>query len=91
MRSWNQTAFLADQKTDSRGWTIEILRILEKIPSKNFALKDIYSFEGELQRKFPNNNFVRDKIRQQLQVLRDKGLLKFKGNGRYSKMQNHER
>ena len=46
----------------------------------------MYSFEGLLKKKFPNNNFIKDKIRQQLQVLRDKGLLEFKGNGIYRKI-----
>jgi len=31
----------------------------------------------------PNNAHVRDKIRQQLQVLRDLGLLEFLGSGSY--------
>ncbi|MBU4321487.1 hypothetical protein KJ830_01555 [bacterium] len=29
-------------------------------------------------------NHIRPKICQQLQILRDKGILKFKGNGEYS-------
>ncbi|MDP2276776.1 MAG: hypothetical protein Q8K51_00980 [Nitrospirota bacterium] len=29
-------------------------------------------------------NPLRPKIHQQLQILRDKGILKFKGNGQYS-------
>jgi hypothetical protein len=33
-----------------------------------------------------NNNFIKDKIRKQLQVLRDNGLLEFKGNGLYRKI-----
>lgn len=44
----------------------------------------IYGFEKTLQAKHPENNFVKDKIRQQLQYLRDKGYLTFKGQGRYS-------
>ena len=31
----------------------------------------------------PDNRHVRDKIRQQLQVLRDLGLVEFLGRGRY--------
>ncbi|MFZ0389180.1 MAG: DpnI domain-containing protein [Calditrichia bacterium] len=86
LNSWKKTAFLSNQKKESRGWTIEIMNILDKIPNNNFSLKDVYSFENELQRKFPNNNFIKDKIRQQLQVLRDKGLLEFKGQGNYKKI-----
>ena len=34
-------------------------------------------------KKYPKNWHVRDKIRQQLQVFRDKGLLEFLGSGTY--------
>ena len=32
-----------------------------------------------------NNNFIKDKIRQQLQVLRDKGMIDFMSRGKYKK------
>ena len=35
--------------------------------------------------KHPNNNNIRAKIRQQLQQLRDRGIISFLGNGRYQK------
>ena len=85
IKSWTKTAFLANQKKETRGWTIEIMKVLDKIQKMNFSLSDVYNFEGELQQKFPMNNFVKDKIRQQLQVLRDKGLIEFKERGLYSK------
>ena len=43
----------------------------------------LYKFETELSQKHPLNRFVKDKIRQQLQVLRDKGYLEFKARGVY--------
>ena len=39
---------------------------------QNFTLQELYTFVPYLKTKYPNNNFVEDKIRQQLQVLRDK-------------------
>jgi len=36
--------------------------------------------------KYPNNNHIPDKIRQQLQFLRDKGFIVFKGHGVYKKI-----
>ncbi len=33
---------------------------------------------------YPNNKNVRPKIRQQLQVLRDLGLIEFEGQGKYT-------
>jgi hypothetical protein len=40
-----------------------------------------YAFERELEKLHPDNRPVRDKIRQQLQVLRDLGLLQHVGLG----------
>ncbi|MCK5416035.1 hypothetical protein KAI92_01250 [Candidatus Parcubacteria bacterium] len=34
-------------------------------------------------KKHPDNNHVKDKIRQQLQLLQDKGYLSFVSRGRY--------
>jgi type II restriction enzyme len=45
----------------------------------------MYAFENNLKAKYPNNNFIKDKIRQQLQLLRDKGLIEFIGRGKYKK------
>jgi len=84
--TWSKTAFLANQKKESRGWTIEVLKVIDKIPYQEFKLSDVYMFENDFKVKFPNNNFVKDKIRQQLQVLRDKGILQFLGNGGYKKI-----
>lgn len=84
--SWNKTAFLANQKKESRGWTIETLKLIDRIRSTEFDLDDVYAFETELKDKFPSNNFIKDKLRQQLQVLRDRGLLEFKGRGKYRKI-----
>lgn len=86
LSTWKKTEFLSRQKQDSRGWLIEVLKILDKIHNRNFTLNEVYKYEKILQSKFPNNNFVKDKIRQQLQVLRDKGLIEFKGQGHYSKI-----
>jgi type II restriction enzyme len=83
---WDKTSFLADQKKDNRGWTIELLNIIDSFSTNEFKLSDLYRFEENLKQKFPNNNFVKDKIRQQLQLLRDKGILEFKGNGVYRKL-----
>jgi type II restriction enzyme len=85
LATWNKTAFLANQRKEARGWTIETLRIVDRIPSEEFCLEDVYKFEAELKSKFPVNNFVRDKLRQQLQILRDRGVIQFLGRGKYRK------
>lgn len=71
---------------DSRGWVMDVLACVDKIPSDDFSLQQVYDFAEELQKKHPNNNFVRDKIRQQLQMLRDKGFIEFRSRGAYRKV-----
>ncbi|MGB5530976.1 MAG: DpnI domain-containing protein [Ignavibacteriaceae bacterium] len=86
LENWSKTSFLAKQKIENRGWTIELLKIVEVMRNNEFELKDVYAFERTLKKKFPQNRFVKDKIRQQLQILRDKGIIEFLGNGRYVKV-----
>jgi type II restriction enzyme len=46
----------------------------------------VYQFEKQLAAKHPENNHIKDKIRQQLQMLRDKGIIGFNGRGHYRKI-----
>jgi type II restriction enzyme len=59
---------------------------VDSIPKDVFTLEDVYKFENKLKLKYPNNNFIKDKIRQQLQVLRDKGIIEFISRGNYKKI-----
>ena len=61
------------------------MRVIDKIQNKSFSLNEVYYFENELKQKFPNNKYVKDKIRQQLQILRDRNFVEFKGRGQYVK------
>lgn len=74
------------QTLETKGWLLEILKCLDKIHNKEFTLEQIYGFENDLKSIFPNNKHVKDKIRQQLQVLRDKGIIEFLGRGKYRKL-----
>lgn len=85
-QAWKDTLFLRDQTLAARGWLVEVLRCVEAIPSDAFSLQDVYAFEASLRERYPANANVRPKIRQQLQVLRDKGLVEFLGGGRYRKL-----
>jgi type II restriction enzyme len=60
------------------------LNIARSLHSRHFSLAEVYDRSDELQRLHPNNLHVREKIRQQLQRLRDMGLVEFLGGGRYS-------
>jgi type II restriction enzyme len=83
--AWARTEFLRNRTSlEARGWTLEILRVIQTLNVQEFSLQSIYDFEAHLGRLFPRNKFIRAKIRQQLQVLRDAGLIYFEGRGRYS-------
>ncbi len=77
---------LASNKLESRGWLLDVLKCVERVSGEEFCLGDVYAFADELQHLHPENNFVRAKIRQQLQVLRDKGFIQFVERGRYRKI-----
>lgn len=83
--NWRNTLFLRQNSIESKGWTLDVLHCIDQIPLQEFTLADVYMFEQELQTKHPTNRFVRDKIRQQLQILRDRGLITFRSKGVYSK------
>jgi type II restriction enzyme len=85
IESFNKTLFLRKENNDSKGWLIEIMNCIDKINKKEFSLNEVYKFEDELKLKFPNNNFIKEKIRQQLQILRDKGIIEFISPGKYKK------
>jgi type II restriction enzyme len=70
-----------------RGWTTDVLRCLRDMRKSSFNLEDIYAYERELQNLHPDNKFVRPKIRQQLQVLRDHEILRFIKRGQYELIQ----
>ena len=70
-------------KQDARGWTLDVLNVVRGLNREEFSLQDVYAFAGHLQTLHPSNWHVRDKIRQQLQVLRDLGFVEFLGQGRY--------
>ncbi len=83
--NWHKTSFLRKTKNlDTKSWLIDIMRCIERVDKKIFSLSDIYQFENYLKKRYPNNNNIRPKIRQQLQILRDRRYLKFISRGKYS-------
>lgn len=84
LKNWKKTLFLREEKeAQSRGWILDIMNCIDKLGKKEFILDEIYAFEKQLHGKHPNNQHIQDKIRQQLQVLRDKNYLNFAGRGKY--------
>jgi len=78
--------FLREQSPLRRGWTLSVMRCIDSIVKERFSLNEVYAFETMLQQKYPGNRFIKEKIRQQLQLLRDQGLIEFIGNGVYRKI-----
>jgi type II restriction enzyme len=74
---------LADLPPVVRGWTLDVLTTIRKLGKDQFSLKELYQVEPYLQRIHPRNRNVRPKIRQQLQVLRNVGLIEFMSPGNY--------
>lgn len=76
---------LKTKSLESRGWLIDVLNCVNDISNKEFTLNEVYEYTELLQGKHINNNNIEAKIRQQLQVLRDKGFIEFLGKGQYRK------
>jgi len=66
-----------------RGWVLDVLNLVHAIERPDFTLQDVYKRESELKSLHPNNQNIRAKIRQQLQILRDLRLITFQGQGKY--------
>jgi len=82
--NWKKTCFLKEERQpQSKGWLIDIMNCIDSIKKTDFTLQEIYVFESILREKHPENRHIKDKIRQQLQVLRDKGYLEFIEKGIY--------
>lgn len=79
-------SLLAVDDINSRGWIFDVLRCIEELNTQEFSLSEIYAFENMLHEKHPSNNNIRPKIRQQLQLLRDKGIIEFTGSGKYRRL-----
>lgn len=71
----------------ARGWFLDVLACVNAMPEGVFTLAQMYTFEDKLAAKHANNHNIRAKIRQQLQILRDKGCLEFFGNGNYRRLE----
>jgi type II restriction enzyme len=67
----------------TRGWLLDVLNVARSLNKHEFHLGELYVHDQYLSTLHPRNLNVRPKIRQQLQKLRDMGLLSFMGNGKY--------
>jgi len=82
-KAWKAFSFLRDATPESRGWMADVLACVREIRQPEFTLAEVYRFEKRLGDMHKKNRNVLPKIRQQLQTLRDRGVLEFLGHGRY--------
>lgn len=84
-KTWRKMFFFNSTKPEFRGWTSDILKIVEELPIK-FSLNEVYEYEKYLKEIHLSNKNIKPKIRQQLQILRDNRVIKFLSNGNYLKI-----
>lgn len=68
------------------GWKKEVFKCVQSLENQVFTSKEMKSFEEKFKQLYPTNTEIAAKIRQQLQELRDLGLIEFLGNGNYKKL-----
>lgn len=83
LEEWQRTLFLRSQSLEARGWLLDVMRCVESLGKPEFTLDEVYAFDRQLGELYPGNQNVRPKIRQQLQYLRDRGLIEFVSRGNY--------
>ncbi len=80
---FRQAETLEELTPAERGWTALTLRLLRTLGKMEFSLAEAYALEKEFAQHYPNNRHIQAKIRQQLQILRDLGFLRFEGRAHY--------
>lgn len=73
-------------KANLNSWKKITFEVVELLEQPEFSLSDVYLHKGIFLKKYPNNNTIEGSIRRNLQELRDLGLIKFLGNGKYKKL-----
>ena len=82
-RAYKRLRPLEKIKAEKRGWTLDVLNVVRALEKEEFSLGEVYAHADQLSELHPANQNIQPKIRQQLQVLRDMGLVEFLGGGDY--------
>jgi len=64
-------------------WRYAVLEMVRSFQGEDFNLNELYKFVPSLAKHYPSNYNIESKIRQQLQVLRDLGVVEFVSRGHY--------
>jgi type II restriction enzyme len=81
-----QRAAAATGDLTARSWFVDTLRCVERL-GPEFTLSEVYAFEAELRARHPKNRHIKEKLRQQLQRMRNAGLVVFLGGARYRRVE----
>ncbi len=69
------------------GWLQLTLEGISRIRTETFSMDEVFAVCAGLAReRYPDNRHVREKLRHQMQRLRDLGLVLFVGRGRYERL-----
>ena len=82
-RQYRRLRPLERLQVEQRGWTLDVLNVVRSLGKPEFDLAEVYESEAKLAKLHPANHNIQPKIRQQLQVLRDLGILEFLRPGEY--------
>lgn len=85
-RDWRAYQDITTMAPAIRGWVSDVLSCVQRLHPAEFNLRDVYSFEEDLRQSHPGNQHVRDKIRQQLQVLVRMGYIERLSPGLYRRL-----
>ncbi len=83
---YTRVSRLQTENISKRGWLLDVLQCVNSIKNDDFTLQEVYCYAELLQSKHMDNHNIEAKIRQQLQILRNKGFVEFLGGGRYKKL-----
>lgn len=86
MKNYMRAIRLKVENINLRGWLLDVLKCVNSIADEIFSLDDVYVFAGQLALKHPDNHNILAKIRQQMQLLRNRGFIEFLGGGIYRKI-----
>ncbi len=82
LSQWKAITKIIPSMSSLNGWQKEVMRFIDSLGNEFYAS----DFEDQCliwEAKYPNNNHIAAKVRQQLQMLRNKGLIQFDGKGKY--------
>jgi type II restriction enzyme len=48
LAEWQKTLFLRNESPETRGWLLDVMKCVESLGKRDFALDEVYAFERHL-------------------------------------------